>query len=365
MATWANIPTPLVNGHRYSFASIELQINDLWYVGFTSVSYSEEVAPVEIYGSDSIRIGRTVGKRKTQGEIEMYRREWDVLRSTLGTSFGRKKAKVIVHYADLNQPTVTDRIDGYLSKVDAKNDEGTDPTTITLGIDAMDIRWGGTGGVGAPDGTALEQDAGGGVDGFWLANADGIEGPVTAPNPWDNVWLAGICMPGLCSVKGLPTLAFDKKKGAGVDGATITVNGYLPGPVDIECKMWTPGQWELFQHMAETIWTKPNKGKIATDDLARSISHPGLTLWGISQVIVLGVSVIESVGEQGAVRVARLKCQEYVPTKAVKKTVTAKGSKPGIPSAAPLVPRNQIGDAPSKTSINPAGDAKTRKGGVS
>jgi len=107
------------------------------------------------------------------------------------------------------------------------------------------------------------------------------EGAVFAPNPWDQVSLAGHLLPGVCSAKGLPTLAVDKKKAGGVDGATITVQGYLPGPIEIESLIWTPGQWAEWQTIIAAIWRKPAK-KSKVSDLAISVYTPGLDWLGIN-----------------------------------------------------------------------------------
>jgi hypothetical protein len=202
---------------------------------------------------------------------------------------------------------------------------------------------------------------------FWDPVATGYDAEIDhdlyAPDPWDTVKIGGIQLPGLCSVKGEPTLAFDKKKAGGVDGATITVNGYLPGPVTIECLLWTPKQLAKMEEIAPLLWTKPNK-KSTAKELAKPIVNPAFALWGIASVVVLGVSVPEKGPVTGS-RIVRIKCVEYVETKAVKKTATAKGAAK-VPIAKELNPaRNQAGPPPSQTDINPTGAAKTRKGGTS
>ena len=178
-------------------------------------------------------------------------------------------------------------------------------------------------------------------------------GPTFMSNPWDIVFINGTGLPGVCKVHGTPTLSFDKKKHGGSDGAIITVNGYIPGPIDIEILLWTQAQWEFFLAMAPTIWTKPAK-KIAAAKVAVTVGHPAFATWGITQVVIIGVSVPEN-GPVPQSKLIKIKCVEYVPIAGNKsKTVT---------KAAPQVkedPRtsganNGLGDPPSKTDIGPRG----------
>jgi hypothetical protein len=347
---------PLINGHTYSFTSIELTVDDTVCVGVTEVNYNESINSVVVYGSDPRRAGRTVGPRKMTADLKLLRREWDVVLAKLGGNFGRLKILVVVCYSvGADQPVITDTVEGYIAGVDSSNQEGTDPSSVTLTLDPTDITW---------NGKSLEERPTDLGASFWIQDATGIEGQDYAENLWDTVRLGGVLLPGICSVKGLPMLSFDKKKAGGVDGATITVNGYLPGPIDIECRMWTPSQWQLFvNYVAPKIWRRPNTGKTDPAKLAKDIDHPALAVWGIRSVVVLGVSVIEPAGDPG-VRVVRLKCVEHVaPKKSA--TVTPKGST-NVPTDKHFQPAsNEAGEPPSKTGIHPGGAAQSHKGGVS
>jgi hypothetical protein len=186
-------------------------------------------------------------------------------------------------------------------------------------------------------------------------------GPLFSANPWDVVFINGQPLPGLCKVHGLPTLSFDKKKHAGADGAIITVNGYLPGPIEIEVKLWTQEQWEFFQAMAPAIWNKPAK-KTSAAKLAVPIGHPGLDLWGINAVVVIGVSVPED-GPIPQSKLVKIKCVEYVPL-AGKTSKTVKAITPVREDKRTSGQLNGLGDPPSKTDIGPRGPAPARLPGA-
>lgn len=199
---------------------------------------------------------------------------------------------------------------------------------------------------------------------FWDPLPSIAEGPTFAPDSWDVITIGGQRLPGVAVVKGAPTLAFDKKKAGGVDGATITVNGYLPGPIEIEVTIWTDAQWTVMQEVADLIWRKPNK-KTKASDLALTLSNPRTDLWKNTSVVVLGVSVPEDGKVQGT-KVIKIKCVEFVPQDPTSKTKTAKAAGNIVPIAPQYDPsRNQPGKPPWETDIQPGGPPKNKKGGVS
>jgi hypothetical protein len=128
------IQFPLINGHRYSFASIEALFNDIPMIGFKSLNYGDSLEPGEVYGSRSQLLGATRGKQKATSDFEMYRLEWDFLIRTLGVlgvGFGESYFDISCSYAELNQPVVTDRLLGCrIKKFDLSNTDGTDPTVV-------------------------------------------------------------------------------------------------------------------------------------------------------------------------------------------------------------------------------------------
>lgn len=188
-------------------------------------------------------------------------------------------------------------------------------------------------------------------------------GPTFMSNPWDIVFLGGNPIPGLCKVHGTPTLAFDKKKHGGSDGAIITVNGYIPGPIDIEITIWTQAQWDFLVALAPTLWTKPAK-KIQAAKVAIDVGHPAFQLWGISQVVIIGVSVPEN-GPVAQSKLIKIKCVEYVPIAGNKsKTVTKQAPqvKEDKRTSGAL---NGLGDPPSVTDIGPRGPKPSTLPGAS
>lgn len=138
---------PLINGHRYSFASIEARFNDIPIIGFKSINYDDSLEPGEIYGSRPQLLGATRGKQKASGDFEMYRLEFDLFKLSLGVGgigYGESYFDIKVTYAELAQPVVTDTLVGCrIKKVASANTDGTDPTAIKCDLFVTRVLFGG------------------------------------------------------------------------------------------------------------------------------------------------------------------------------------------------------------------------------
>lgn len=115
MATPQVISYPDINGHRYSFASIEATFNGLLFAGFTEISYGNSLAPGDVYGTSSNKLGRTKGKQDSKCSFTMYKSEFENLRLTLGAAgvaYGETPFNITVTYFELGQVPITDLIEG-------------------------------------------------------------------------------------------------------------------------------------------------------------------------------------------------------------------------------------------------------------
>lgn len=194
------------------------------------------------------------------------------------------------------------------------------------------------------------------------------------PDSWDAVYLAGVRIPGLCTVGGKGfEQRVDKKKTAGKHGAKITRTGNECADIDITVRMWTQEHLTAFEQLLKAV--KPRKEVRATttktlpagnrweayaDQMvydgaspayrrlresqapaqatktstkviekavggAVPIYHPALALFGISKVVVLSATLPEP-SSQGEFQ-SRLKCIEYVEEgKSKSKVETVKSS---------------------------------------
>ena len=180
------------------------------------------------------------------------------------------------------------------------------------------------------------------------------DGPTYSDNIWDTVFFNGKKLPGVCKVKALPTIRFDKKKPGGADGIALTSQGYLPGPVEIEVLLYTADQWSVFQGLASDIWVKPIRGGKARPI---DISHPGTDLWGIKSIVIEGVSV----PEQGPVpqsMVIKIKGFEFLPPTGKTHVNTPKASGKVPVDKHIAREKNAGGKSPGETDTGPTGVKK-------
>lgn len=132
------ISYPLVNGHRYSFASIEVDFEGKKFLGFTEINYKDSLEPGKLRGLGPQVIGRTRGDYDSEGSFKCFRQEFDELTTALGDGYGEKSITIAVTYSEENQPTVTDRLTGVrIKSVDNSNSQGTDATEVSCELDVL------------------------------------------------------------------------------------------------------------------------------------------------------------------------------------------------------------------------------------
>ena len=143
---------PLINGNRYSFASIELRLLGKRYFGVKSINYSDSLEPGEVRGTDPQLIGRTKGKYSADASIEMYLREFDDFAAQLASQAGAVGLPnatgymeipfdVIVSFAEDGAPVITHEIIGArIKKSDHSNAEGSDAISVKNDLHVMVIR---------------------------------------------------------------------------------------------------------------------------------------------------------------------------------------------------------------------------------
>jgi hypothetical protein len=136
---------PLVNGHAYSFASVEVYFADIPVplITFKAINYEADLEPGEIRGSDPHVLGFTRGNHTTSGDAEVYLAAWEILKRTLGAGgigYGETFFDIVVQYHEFESPIVTDILRNVrITKSQRSNQQGTDGTTQKLTFKMLDI----------------------------------------------------------------------------------------------------------------------------------------------------------------------------------------------------------------------------------
>ncbi len=146
------VTTPFINGHRYSFGSIDLIANGRLFVGATRIAYGSSLKPGKVRGTDGEYIGRTPGEAEHRCEIELYQREYQDLIGTLGPGFGLVRFDIQVQFAETHpyenngapvEGVVTHMILGVrITDVDFQGQDGADALKVRLTLDPVTISYG-------------------------------------------------------------------------------------------------------------------------------------------------------------------------------------------------------------------------------
>jgi hypothetical protein len=135
---------PLVNGFRFSFASIELNIKGKRIPVFKSINYSTDKTPGEVRGNHAQLVGRTRGDLKDTCSLELYEEEFADVLAALGNGFMDQAFDIVVSYAEEGQKTITDKIFGCLfQKIDKSHTQGVDGLIVKCDMHVMRIDLGG------------------------------------------------------------------------------------------------------------------------------------------------------------------------------------------------------------------------------
>ena len=171
------------------------------------------------------------------------------------------------------------------------------------------------------------------------------------PTGWDTVTIGNQPFPGIAQVRVSRSRKLDVKKPPGIDGATITCQGYEPAKVEIRLVIWTPKQSELLQQILPLIENAP--GKEPPNGWA--ITHPAAQMRNVNAIIFQDISGPEPSSIQGAMEM-KFTCLEWYPKP---KNAVTKTPKQVAPRANALAPTPAATD-PSSQSTEPLGAGDLR-----
>ncbi len=128
---------PDINGNRFEWASVEIRCDGRRYLGCKSLSYSQELAPGEVWGNHAQKIGRTRGELKPEGSLEMFKEEADDLISAFGDGYMEKAFDVVANYVETFRIQTVVLHGCRIKKVDDSHSQGTDALTTKFDLDVM------------------------------------------------------------------------------------------------------------------------------------------------------------------------------------------------------------------------------------
>jgi hypothetical protein len=164
--------------------------------------------------------------------------------------------------------------------------------------------------------------------------------PVSNPESWFVVTIAGVASPGICLVTGFKRSAeWDVKKGKGTVGATITYVSKPPAKGSIEFQAWLPRHWDDWDDFLPLFQYDPTKKAVQAVD----IFHPALADVGIVSVVTEDIGAWEHKGQGLYSRTVSF--LEYAPPPAASAVSTPAGAKADTPAASAGTPPPSAADA--------------------
>jgi hypothetical protein len=140
------LPAPFVNGNRYDYSSVEIQIDGLPILGqeITAISYKHTLKPDGVYGTSPEKLGRTRGRYEAEGTLEINKEAYATLIMALSMDpqFGymEKSFGATVSYQDVNGPLITDDLTGCrLTEDEDSHKSGPEGLTVRCSLDILRI----------------------------------------------------------------------------------------------------------------------------------------------------------------------------------------------------------------------------------
>lgn len=122
---------PEVNGHLFSFASVELKIRGRTFLGISAIDYSDKLEGALVYGPSPVPLGRTRGKWSGEGTITFYQQQFQELVDFMSDGWGETPVTITVQCREAGMPLQTDVL-ADVRFMEGKNSqkEGNEPNTV-------------------------------------------------------------------------------------------------------------------------------------------------------------------------------------------------------------------------------------------
>lgn len=144
------IQYPLINGNRYDWSSAEINVAGR-LINVKEITYSQTLEPGIVRGNRAQVVGRTRGPLDAEGNMVLYKLEFQELIAALqalgastGAGFMEQSFDVVANYAEAGSPVITDTLRGCrLKKHEDTGSEGGEPLAVSCDLHIMMILPGG------------------------------------------------------------------------------------------------------------------------------------------------------------------------------------------------------------------------------
>lgn len=135
----ADQPVPTINGNRYSWASVEIDVGGTIITDIVSIDYETKVDRKEVYPTGGIApVGRTRGRGSHSGGFTIRKEAWRNLKKRLGPGFMEKTFQVTANYQDEGNPITTDILKACkIASYKNSHKDGTDELTVDVTLSIL------------------------------------------------------------------------------------------------------------------------------------------------------------------------------------------------------------------------------------
>lgn len=134
--------TPVINGHRYGWASIGIQLEGVETPDFTEFTYSAKQEIGKVRGMGTRVLGTTQGESDGEGSFTMLKKQASAFIKSMGSSFMKKKWAATVSYdEDGEGGIITDELTGcQITNVEDSPKQGTEPAMTKFDFHIMRMK---------------------------------------------------------------------------------------------------------------------------------------------------------------------------------------------------------------------------------
>lgn len=141
---------PLVNGVAHSYADAGFKLNDRSFQGIKSFNISESMERGKARGTGQRKLAMTMGDHDAELSVEMYEADWKELLADLGDGYMNKAISAFACFSDGDGGNIhkIEALGCKLKKIDDAHSQGTEPLTVKLDFDVMQVKRDGLDAVG-------------------------------------------------------------------------------------------------------------------------------------------------------------------------------------------------------------------------
>ena len=132
--------SPLINGHRFSWASIEVKIGGEVMGDLQGITYNQSNEKSKVMGKGQKARGKTRGVHDCDATITLLLSAANDLRAALGDNYGAVNFDIVVMFSENGEDTSTHVLEGCSIDTESNDyQQGPDGLVEEIGLSVMDV----------------------------------------------------------------------------------------------------------------------------------------------------------------------------------------------------------------------------------